>query len=610
MRTPNRRDVRSVSIRALALGLATFGPLFPGMPRSVVGQAQPRLESIARPDEPSVYGRIVGDPVAGFRFEPTGGGPLVPLEDAGPVTFDGPGADATQGYPPMRVRLGLDQQISGRLKEVEDRAIRLEDGPGGLPVIVARGGAAELAQRPGELLVLQEGFESLDPGRWTEVGEPSIVDEPRVAGLKSLRLAAGGSAVTHRLIDPVGSGRLELAFHDSGRVVAGQQWFVDLLFRGANGDVTVRAVIDCAEESLGVLSRNGPALAVQRLARKPGWHRLGVRFGPEVELAVDGNELAHGRGPGGPLIEIRLANQTSGQGEIPNDLAVHFDDLRLVRLAEPVGGLEVAPKLDDVRLIDGDQLFGQLKAADANTLTLLVDGREIGLSWTEVSSVRFRRSPEQSRPIQGLLARVEWRSGPGNDPRDLDRAEGALIAIRDDSITLATPYAGDLTIPRDRLQSLRALNRATRIVIDPSSHHLGDNITLDPALDPPLSEGGVLERSFTLEKIPGGSAAFVLDVVDVVSEANSPEFAKELRNGELRTNLKLNGQPVDFLNRHIMTRNETPERIRLAIPEGLIRPGENILRIEQVGKADSPQVLDDIGIQTIAVEFSAESAKP
>jgi hypothetical protein len=610
MRTRKQRLAWAVWPWAVILPIAVAGPVALAMGWPSLGQSRPRLESIARPDGPTVYGRVVGDAQGGFRFAPMGGEPAVPLEKAGVVTFDGPGADASLGYPPMRVLLGLEQQISGRLGSVDDVSVRLEDGPGGRPVVVSRTGASELAQRPGEALVIQDGFETLDPARWDHVGEPAIVDRPHLAGSKSLALPVGGSAVTHRLAEPVASGRLEVAFHDSGRVVAGQQWFVDLLFRGANGPETVRAVLDWSEESLGVQSTGGPALAVQRLARKPGWHRLGVRFGPETELAIDGDELAHGRGPGGPLIEIRLANRSVNAAEASRGLAVHFDDLRLVRLAEPVGGLEVAPKVDDVRLIDGDQIFGQLKSADADAVTLAVDGRDVVLPWTEVASLRFRRVPTQGRPIEGLQVVVEWRSAPGNDPRDLDRAEGALTAVSDASITVATPYAGDLVIPRDRLRTLKPLGRSVRIIIDPSAHHLGNNVSVDPPLDPPLPEGGILERAFTLDRVPEGtSAALVFDVVQVVGEANSLQFSEKVRNGELRTNVKVNGQPVDYLNRHITTRNETPERVRLPIPAGLLHPGENKVRIEQVGKVDDPEELDDIGILTIAVEFQP-TAKP
>ena len=566
---------------------------------------RPRLESIAGADGQARHGRISGDPKAGFRFEPTDGGPAVGLEKAGVVTIDGPKVDATSGYPPMRVLLGLDQRISGRMGAVDGGSVRLDDGPGGSAVAVVRAGAVALTQRPGEALVIQDGFEAIDPGRWAEVGDAATVADPHLAGERALRLDAGGSAVTCRLAEPVGSGRLEVAFHDSGKIVAGQQWFVDLLFRGPNGPETVRLVLDGAEESLAVQTTGGHALAVQRLARKPGWRRLGVRFGPFTELAVDGDELAHGRGPGGPLVEIRLANRSLLDGPPPAGVAVSFDDFRLVRLAEPVVGLEVAPGVDDVRLVDGDQVFGRVLAADADSVAIRVDGRDVSLPWTEVASLQFLRHSEQARPIEGWIARVEWQAGPGVDARDADQAEGALIALTDSTLTLATPYAGDLVIPRDRLRSVRVLNRARRIVLDPTAHHLGNNISKEPPLlDPPSPEGGILERTFTLERVPDGpGAAIVLDVVQVVGEANSLQFSELVRRGEIRTNVKLNGRPVDYLNRHITTKNETPERIRLPIPAGLLKPGVNTIRFEQAGKAGDPEELDDLGILSIAVEF-------
>ncbi len=589
---------------ALALALGAASTAF-AQSKTIVGQA--RLESIARVDGQATYGRVTGDAKTGFRFAPIGGEPVVSLESAGVVTFDGPGADASSGYPPMRVLLGLDQQISGRLGSVDEHSVRLEDGPGGQPVVVARGGAVALAQRPGEILVLQEGFETLDSKHWKHVGEPQVVDQPRIAGSKSLALPSGGSAVTYTLAEPIASGRLEVAFHDSGQVVTGQQWFVELLFRRAGGDEWVRAVLDWGEESLAVQSSGGRSLAVQRLARKPGWHRLRVRFGVETELAVDGDELAHGRGPSGPLIEVRLANRTTGNAEPPKGVAVNFDDLRLVRLAEPVEGLEVAPRTDDVRLVDGDQVFGLLKAADADAVNLRVDGQDISLPWTEVASLCFRRNPQQARAIDGLLVRVEWRSAPGKDPRDLDQVEGALLAVTDTAFTVATPYSGDLTIPRERLRKIKILGRGRRIVLDSTSHHLGNNdTTREPvAIDPPLPDGGTLSLAFKLDRVPEGAASLVLDVVQVEGEANSLKFAREIANGELRTNVKLNDKPVDYLNRHITTKNETPERIRLSIPAGLLRPGENRLQLDQIPMLSKPEELDDIGILGIALEFEA-----
>ena len=202
--------------------------------------------------------------------------------------------------------------------------------------------------------------------------------------------------------------------------------------------------------------------------------------------------------------------------------------------------------------------------------------------------------------------------GEPNEGRDLDHAEGAITAISGSAITLATPYAGTLTIPRDRLARLRVLDRGWLRVIDPSAHHLGDNIsTTPPLLDPPLPEGGVLERSFELDAVRAGQGFVVLDVVQVVGETAGSPYSNLVQKGELRTYVVVNGKRIDYINRYITTSNETPERIRIPIPQGLLRPGKNLLRIEQTGIASDPTWFDDLGILQVALQFStAENPSP
>src|SRR5262249_41459679 len=161
---------------------------------------------------------------------------------------------------------------------------------------------------------------------------------------------------------------------------------------------------------------------VQRLARSAGWHRLSFRFASDrCELSVDGNELAHGKGFGGPLAEVRLASFGSGEGDPPEDLAAHLDDLRLVRFAEPGGDFEGDASQDEARLTGGDQLFGKILEADAERVRGVVDGSELALPWSEVSGLYFRRDSAPGALLSGLLVELEWRSAPGNDARDLDR---------------------------------------------------------------------------------------------------------------------------------------------------------------------------------------------
>jgi hypothetical protein len=364
-------------------------------------------------------------------------------------------------------------------------------------------------------------------------------------------------------------------------------------------------VLGWSEESLAVETVGGPALAVQRLARTRGWHRLSVRFAADrCEVGVDGNELAHGKGFGGPVTEVRLATSSTGKSEPPDDLATRIDDLRLVRFAEPIGELEIDASQDEVRLTGGDQVFGKVTEADSERVRVSVDGRDVSLEWSEVSGLYFRRDAAPGALVSGPLVELSWKSAPGNDPRDLDRVEGALTDISPTVLTLATPFAGMLNVPRDRVTSLRLVGRGARLVLDNAAHHLGDSIsTVPPLLDPPQPEGGVLERSFEIDPLPDAPVTIVVDVVQVVGEAAELPYAALIKKGELRTNVSVNGSPFDYLNHYITTKNEVPERVRLTVPKKLLRNGKNLIRFEQVGIASDPNFLDDLGLLGIAVEI-------
>lgn len=560
--------------------------------------------TLQRVDGGSLQGRLAGDAAAGYRFMADGDGGVVRLKAGSVLTFDSGGPEPTAGSPPFRVELGLGRRISGWLGRVDAAGVRFDDSAAGGPLTVPRAGVRSIVQRLGEVQVIDDGFESLRGTRWTLIGGPEIADQPRISGDHSLRMPAGGASLTSHLSAPVATGRLEVAFHDRGEVVAGHQWFVDLLFRGPAGPETVRVILGWAEESLSVESPGGPALVVQRLERRKGWHRLSIRFGPEqTEIAVDGNDLAHGKGAGGPLVEVRLATHGGGE-DAPADLAGHFDDLRLVRFSEPVSGLEVDTTQDEVRLAGGDQVFGTLRDADPARVKIEVDGQQVTLAWSEVSGIHLRRAAAQSDAVEGLLVRVDWRAAPGGDPRDMNRADGALRRIGDDTLTIDAPYAGPLTISRQRLTRLEVLGRARRIVLDATAHHLGNQFIGNPEpLDPPQPEGGQLERSLDLPAVPQGPVFLTFDVLQVAGEASGLRFSEMVKRGEARTNVRLNGRIIDYLNRHISSKNETPERIRVPVPSGLLHAGTNQLRLEQVGTASDPSNLDDLGVLEIGVEL-------
>ncbi len=457
--------------------------------------------------------------------------------------------------PPFHVLVGMAARLSGSLRGLTRDSVRLGLGRQAGHVTLPRGCVQAIVQHPGEAQVLAESFESLDPTRWTITGKPEPGTQPQQGERRSLRLPAEGASLTHNLEEPLAAGRLELAFEDDGTTAAGRECVVEPTFRGPAGRSVMRVVLGWSEESLAVDWPSGPALPVQRLARTPGWHRLTVRFGPEkTEISVDGKELAHGKGPGGPLTSIRLATQGGGRPAPNRPLEARFQDLQLYRFAEPPASLEIDITQDEARLIVGDQLFGEVREADSRQVTLAVDGNPVSLRWGDVSGLYFRRTPIQSASIEGLLTRVEWRPTSGDRAADLDFAEGALLRVSPESVTLATPYSGVLAIPRAELRRIVVLGRGRRLVIDPSTHHLGDEISVTaPLFDPPQPEGLVLDRTIELTPQQDGLVELSLDVLQVIPEAGETEYSRQVRDGELRTYVAIKEHRFDGCDLRLMS---------------------------------------------------------
>jgi hypothetical protein len=595
--------------RGLAAALAAYVLL------SGYARGQGGVEVLERPEGRRLPGRIEGDARSGFRFAPRDSGPPIALEPGAIVRREesviGPDGRASSGPPPFHLLAGEAARLSGTIRALNKDEVRWAPGWQAGEVTLPRGCVQAIVQRPGEARVLVERFETIGPARWSVSGHPTVAERPRPDGGRGVRLPAEGASLTHNLEEPLAAGRLELAFQDDATVAPGRECVVEPIFRGPTGRASIRIILGWSDESLGVETPGGPSLQVQRLARAPGWHRLVLRFGPgETEISVDGRELAHGREPAGPLIAIRMATRTNDPATAARPLAAAIEDLQLIRFAEPPASLEIDPTQDEARLVVGDQIFGELREADADRVVMAVEGRPVALRWGEVAGLYLRRVPAPGAPVVGLLVRAEWRTAPGDRPADLDFAEGALAAISDETLTLATPYSGTLTIPRGALRRLSVVGRGRRLVFDVSAHHLGDEISVTQPLDPPRPEGLALDRTIALAEDPDGPAELVLDVVQVVPEAGNSEYSAQVRNGELRTYVSVNGRRVDYLNRHIKTTNDAPERVRIALPRGLLRAGENRIRIELTGGSGPQPIYDDLGILQIAVEFPAAASRP
>ena len=291
------RAIRALAVlRGLILAIAC-GPAW----------GQTRVESLERPGGQRLSGHLAGDSRTGLRLHS-----LTVIHAAyARNRFDRP----FQWFRPCFSRKSapfprFDRRIAttfGFAAGITESSVRLGLFWQEREVTMPRPGVQAVVQRPGESRVLVDGFESIATTRWSITGKPEVVALPHLTDNHSLRLPAGGSSLVHNLSEPMAAGRFDVAFLDDGTVVAGQQWSIELTFQGATGSSPVRVVLGWSEESLALESPSG--LAVQRLARTPGWHRFSLRFGPtQTEASVDGKELANGKGPDGPLVAIRLAS--------------------------------------------------------------------------------------------------------------------------------------------------------------------------------------------------------------------------------------------------------------------------------------------------------------
>ena len=596
--TSTQRARAAGPIAAVLLALAS--PVGPALARQEPEGDKPSRETAELADGRWITGRLA-DRGGAIVFLPDADGPPLSLDRIARIVME-PMAPLLEPAP-MLLELGFDEQVSGRLVAIDAEAIRLEPSGGIGAIRVDRRGALALRQRPGMAIVADETIGPPDPSRWTFEGGAALGDSgPDHPGV--VRLEGERAKARYRLPEAVESGLLELSFRWEEARVAGRRWWLELRFDGAAGVETVRVVLGMADPFPSIESSGGPDLVVQPLVLEPGWHRLSARFEADrTLLAIDGDVLGRGDGVSGPLSGVALVAEGTANADRAGASVALIDALKIVRTFEPTTATEVDPSQDEIRLAAGDQIWGIVLGADRDRIRLEVLERPIELPWSRVAGVAFRRTPEAGAMVEGPLVRVSWQGGaPEMAP---ERLEGALAGIDAEVVRIATAYAGVVAVPRSRITEIAIQGRGLRLVLDPHRRHLGDQLM--PELDPPLPDGDHHHVAFRLVAVPEGPAALVLDAEQVES-ALEGRFADDIERGDLRTNVVLNDEPVDFLNRFVADVSGAPIRLRVPIPEGLLREGENVLDFEQTGMAEDPGNRDDLGLLRVALEWPIPGA--
>ena len=481
--------------------------------------------------------------------------------------------------------------------------LQLESSEFAKPLRIPRAWVQNISQRPGQTVVFSHINAPFLGSAWKRSG----LVEPLEGSAFGVRLGGPISFLKHQLTEEVVAGQFELIFEEPSDFLGGE-FQAELGFRLTGHESSSLVFrLGSASRSYEVEFRGGPSLAIQRLVRKAGEHRLVIRWGPKrTDVLLDGNELAHGVGLDSPLREVAL--QMQGLQGKPGEVFVR--GVQVVQMVPHVAKVELEPGVDSVVSQEGDQLFGKVSKVDGSGVTLqtALGSEAFFLPWRFVTKVIFTRSSVKPEPVSGQLARMNWGPFALDSAEGTSQLEAVILGLNETEVRLFSPMLGEFNFPRAELRSIAPLGVVNRLLIDPWPHHLGHRY--DSRLEPPYPEGSRLEHEFEIAQVPQGPAFLVLDVLGVVGVEGTPPFSEPVKNGQLRTHVEINGQPLSDLNEVITFLNSERARVRLAIPQGLLQKGKNRLQFSQDGTTEDPETRDNLSVLTTALEWMVQKEPP
>jgi hypothetical protein len=153
---------------------------------------------------------------------------------------------------------------------------------------------------------------------------------------------------------------------------------------------------------------------------------------------------------------------------------------------------------------------------------------------------------------------------------------------------LAHPVLGELEIGRAWLTELRTILVGERIELDRSPRHLGKQFC--PRFRNPEPDGLVLRRGFRLTQ-PATAVRLLVCVAHLPGRNDGPDIRQSLEQGSLRTEVLLNGQVIDYLNRYVDRASPTPTRLTVPLPVAKLQEN-NTLELRQRLDPRTLQVAD------------------
>jgi hypothetical protein len=540
-------------------------------------------------------GRLAGDSVGELAWVPDDGSKPVSLTKIREIRHDARPRLIVGAAPARRLMLRGGERLHVEIDGLEEGSLTFS-AYGARQTRFPRAAAAGIAHASGERTVVYDDFE-----RESSLFARSESSAARhVSGTRCLALRPGGR-LAHELAEPLSTGRVEFLFFDEPASPTERSWRAVFEFRDGPKETVIefQPTVDPAEYRSSVSA--GATQASQRLSRSAGWRRLTLWFDAErLLLLIDGEILASVSPPRAPLVALRLENL------LASGTAIECVDDFLIssRRAATPAPLNSQP-LDLARLASDDELFGRLRECGARDV--LLEGRfgRRRFSWSDLNAIEFGAAePAACAPVEGVIASIDLAPALGDVTAEADHLVAAIRAADESTLSVDHPVLGPLTIPWREIARIKPRFHGQLILIDPGPFHLGDEIRDDFIV--PVPAGPRREWKVTLAAPPRKAwlSLLVADLEPAVGAQDAP-LRDQLADGFLRTGVTINARRLDDLNKSINLRAlpENPQRLRIALPAGLLKGGENTIRLQQRPRRDDPTQFDDCELSRVALEI-------
>ncbi len=332
------------------------------------------------------------------------------------------------------------------------------------------------------------------------------------------------------------------------------------------------------------------------------------QVGERLFLTLDNDLLWAGDAPQGRLESLEF----QGVDTTPNTQGgLSVEHLSLVETKPPQANRTATIHNRDAVLgTAGEIWWGELKTVGSAGVEW-TDGQSMWRrSWSDLGGLQRSRAsqPPPIRQLTGCVVHVELQ--PPADRPDVSggRFTAVLGAGESDWLPFEHPLWGNLAVPRSAVRSLEFCFAGDWLVL--AAREISWENPIDGRLTTEQASPARIEGTFELASSIADPAVFSLEQSGLepsgpLTPPGSPTL-HDLRRGNLATELLINDTLVAKLNDLTSTWSLPGEfqQLRLRLPNGILRPGQNTWKIERRTPRRSRGRNADCTLRMLSLELS------